>query len=245
MTRIFLDVTVHQKTSISISGEKAHYLSTVLRRRTGDSIIVTDRSGSSYAAGIRTITKNLATLEIGAPLLLETESPLEIILIQGLLKGEKMDLVVQKATELGVKKIVPVISERSQLRETRKLSRWQKIAEEASRQCGRNKVPAITEPEAFGIEIRQGLPAGSSGIIFWEQGGVPWSSSLGTRGKKQMTICIGPEGGFSSDEVKTAEDLGFVIVSLGKRVLRAETAAIAALSIVQYELGDMGLRDMI
>jgi 16S rRNA (uracil1498-N3)-methyltransferase len=241
MTRIFLDVAVHQKTSISISGEKAHYLSTVLRRRPGDTIIVTDQSGSSFTAQIKTITKNLAALEIGALILLETESPLDIILIQGLLKGDKMDLVVQKATELGVKKIVPVISERSQLRETRKLSRWQKIAEEASRQCGRSRVPVITEPEAFGTAIRQGLPAGSSGIIFWEQGGVSFSSSLETcRGKKQISLCTGPEGGFSEEEVKIAADSGFVVVSLGTRILRAETAAITAISIVQYELGDLG-----
>ena len=241
MTKLFLEITLQQNTSISVSGEKAHYLSTVLRRRPGDTIIITDSSGSSFSARIRTSSRNLITFDVGAPILIETESPLEIILIQGLLKGEKMDLVVQKATELGVNKIMPVITERCQVRETRKLSRWQKIAEEASRQCGRSKVPAVSEPDTFAAVIAQGVPAGGSGMIFWEQGGASFSSSLAACKKgRQISLCTGPEGGFSGNEVRTASEHDFVIVSLGNRTLRAETAAIAAVSIVQYGLGDLG-----
>ncbi len=238
MTRIFLDEAIQQQAAVTITGEKAHYLSTVLRCRPDDTIIVTDSTGAAYSARISAITKKQTTIEITGPFYQDNESPLDIILVQGLLKGEKMDLVIQKATELGAQEIVPVITERSQIRETRKLQRWQKIAGEASRQCGRNRIPVIHEPAAFEMAITsQGL---TKGIICWEQSGAPFSSSLESlKGQKQIVLCIGPEGGFSEKEVKTAEDRGFSVVSLGKRILRAETAALTAIALTQFVLGDL------
>ena len=126
-------------------GEKAHYLFSVLRCKTGEQLIVTDEKGCSYTAQILSASKKEVTIDITGDYILNTESNLDIILVQGLLKGEKMDFVIQKTTELGVSAIIPVSTERSQLRETRKQPRWKKIAEEASRQSGRSKIPEIFE----------------------------------------------------------------------------------------------------
>jgi 16S rRNA (uracil1498-N3)-methyltransferase len=136
-----------------------------------------------------------------------------------------------------------VITGRSQIRETRKLQRWQKIAEEASRQCGRNKIPLIHEPDAFETMIAsQGF---SKGIICWETEGAPFSAALDEfKGKTKIVLCIGPEGGFSEKEVSTAEDRGFTVASLGKRILRAETAAIASIALTQFVLGDLSGNDL-
>jgi len=241
MIRIFVDGQPCRGASITLTGEKAHYLSAVLRCKAGDTIIITDSTGSVHNARLTSLTRKQATLALGEPCAPVPEPPLDIILLQGLLKGEKMDLVTQKAAELGVRQIIPVITERSQLRETRKTARWKKIAEEASRQCGRVSIPLIEEPLDFMRALPGGPGADVCGIIFWEQEGSPFPSVLKQfREKKQIMLCIGPEGGFSEKEARTAADRGFVITSLGKRILRAETAAIAALAIVQYELGDIG-----
>jgi len=240
MTRLFLEGTIQKERVILLAGEKAHYLSTVLRCKTDDTLIVTDSSGSTYSARISAINKKQTSIEITGSFHLNSESPLDIVLAQGLLKGEKMDLVIQKATELGVKEIAPVITERSQIRETRKLQRWQKIAEEASRQCGRSRIPLIHEPAVFETVLM--TPGQHKGIICWEKDGAPFSAAVDEfKGEKRIVLCLGPEGGFSEKEVKTAKDRGFTVASLGKRILRAETAAIASIAILQYELGDIGM----
>jgi len=143
-----------------------------------------------------------------------------------------MDLVIQKATELGVTEIVPLVTERSIVKETRKLKRWQTIAEEAAEQCGRAVVPLVRDPEKLN-DILDGEKV--NGLIFWEGGGRALSEAMGVidRGR---TVCIfiGPEGGFTASEVRKAEGQGIVRTTLGKRILRAETAAIAATSLVQF-----------
>jgi len=242
MTRLFLDGTIQPAKSVHVSGEKAHYISTVLRCKIHDILIVTDSTGAAYSARISAITRKEATLAITEPFCQDNEPPIDIILLQGLLKGEKMDLVIQKATELGVTEIVPVITERSQIRETRKVQRWQKIGGEASRQCGRNRIPLIHEPDAFEAVIAsQGI---KRGIIFWEEEGAPFSAAVDKcKGEKKIVLCIGPEGGFSGKEIKTAEERGFSVASLGRRILRAETAAIASITMVQFLLGDLGGRE--
>ncbi|MBI5632734.1 MAG: 16S rRNA (uracil(1498)-N(3))-methyltransferase [Nitrospirae bacterium] len=238
MTRLFLDRSIQKERVIHLTGEKAHYISAVLRCKIHDPLIVTDSTGTAYSAQISAITKKLAAIEILEPFNQDNESPLDIVLVQGLLKGEKMDLVIQKATELGVKEIAPVVTERSQVRETRKLQRWQKIAEEASRQCGRNMIPLIHEPAAYEAALA-GQDRGR-GIICWEKGQAPFSAAADAfKGEKKIVLCIGPEGGFSEKEVKTAKGCGLTIASLGRRILRAETAALTAVALAQYVLGDL------
>jgi len=229
--------------SLELTGEKARYLSTVLRLSPGNKLSVIDSSGSAYLAYIVSVSKKNAVLhieEISAP---APESPLDITLMQGLLKGEKMEFIVQKASELGVRQLFPVIAERSQIQETRKLQRWKKIAEEASRQCGRAVVTRVLEPLALIDAIHSFDNSSSAGIIFWEHADLPFSSSLEKcKGKKQIILLTGPEGGFSEKEVGRAANKGFHVTCMGKRILRAETAAIAAISVTQYVLGDLSGR---
>ncbi len=171
MHRIFLQELALLKQPVVIRDEKAHYLFSVLRCKTGERLIVTDEKGCSYTAQILSASKKEVTIDITGDYILNTESSLNIILIQGLLKGEKMDFVIQKTTELGVSAIIPVITERSQLRETRKHPRWKKIAEEASRQSGRTRIPEIFETCSFKDIFDIPVLISGKGIIFWEQGG--------------------------------------------------------------------------
>lgn len=239
MPRIFLSEALQTSDTASIYGEKAKYLSTVLRCTAGDDLIITDVRGVSYSARIIRLTRKTVTVKIFQALRIDTESPLQITLFQALLKGDKMDFVIQKATELGVREIIPVVTGRSQVRETRKLSRWRKIAEEASRQSGRNIIPGITDTHDF-EDVFSAFRA-EKGFIFWEEAGEELSHALSSGDNiRKVSLFTGPEGGFSEDEVSIASQKGFVVTSLGSRILRAETAAIAALAIVQYEWGDLG-----
>jgi 16S rRNA (uracil1498-N3)-methyltransferase len=241
MHRIFLQELSLLNQPVVIRDEKAHYLSSVLRCKTGDGLIVTDEKGCSYTAQILSASKKEVTIDITGDYILNTESSLNIILFQGLLKGEKMDFVIQKTTELGVSAIIPVITERSQLRETRKQPRWKKIAEEASRQSGRTRIPEIFETCSFKDIFDIPALISGRGVIFWEQGGEKLSAVTSRLSHAdKIFLLIGPEGGFSEEEVSLASEKGFITATLGNRILRAETASIAAVSILQFALGDLG-----
>ncbi|MGD1075494.1 MAG: RsmE family RNA methyltransferase, partial [Thermodesulfovibrionales bacterium] len=174
MPRIFLPLREPSGT-ITITGEKARYLSTVLRCKAGDELVIFDAQGASHKTTIQSISRREVLAEVTEAIMSDTESSRTLILIQGLLKGEKMELVIQKTTELGVKEILPAITERSQVRDTRKAARWRKIAEDATRQCGRTRVPLIHNPIPFTDIFSHppktcGIRAGC-GLIFWEKGG--------------------------------------------------------------------------
>jgi 16S rRNA (uracil1498-N3)-methyltransferase len=244
MPRIFLPLEERPET-IHIAGEKARYLINVLRSHVGDEIMVFDGKGSSYSAKITSIKNKELFARVNRVMPYDVESKLNIILIQGVLKGEKMELIIQKTTELGISDIVPVTTERSQLRETRKGPRWRKIAEDASRQCGRTRVPRIHDlipfQEVFApsSHLTQRLSE-SRGLLFWEEGGMNLSETKDALEVcRSLMISIGPEGGFTKEEARLAQSNGFLPVSLGKRILRAETAAIAATALVQYVWGDL------
>jgi len=223
----------------TISGEKARYLTSVLRCSPGDPLTIKDSIGNVFSARIISAGRKEVQIEIGEKQEYDTESFLHITLLQGLLKGEKMDLVIQKSTEMGVREIIPVVTERSQVRETRKLPRWRKIAEEASRQSGRNAIPTVHEAvELDNLFLLHRVPAG---IIFWEQDGIPFADALSNlAGCREVALFTGPEGGFSATEVALITKNGFLAATLGRRILRAETAALAVVSIIQFALGDLG-----
>jgi 16S rRNA (uracil1498-N3)-methyltransferase len=245
MLRLYYPLEEHPR-AVHISGEKARYLATVLRCKAGEDIIIFDGRGASYKALLKSVAKREVIAEIIEAVNEKTESPLNVVLLQGLLKGEKMDLVVQKAVELGVKEIVPVITERSQVRETTKVERWRKIAEDASRQSGRSAVPHILEPISFSDVLSNFSPYAAhfktfKCLIFWEEGGSGLAQiKESTKTPRGLMMAVGPEGGFTKNEAAEAESKGFVITSLGNRILRAETAAIAATAIVQFIFGDLG-----
>jgi 16S rRNA (uracil1498-N3)-methyltransferase len=247
MPRIYLPFVSIINDQISITGDKARYLASVLRCEKGDELIIFDGEGSCFRSVIVKSGKRevvAATLERFSS---DLESPLDIVLVQGVLKGEKMDLVIQKTTELGVKGIIPVITARSQVRETRKIARWKKIAEEASRQSGRSAAPVVHEVEMFAdLFSDHSMQTSGEGIIFYEEGGMRLSETIQRMKMRRVSdsisslaVVVGPEGGFTKEEVKTAEERGFFTASLGRRVLRAETAAISAVALVQFSFGDM------
>jgi len=250
--RIFLPSAYVTDNTLSVTGDKAHYLISVLRCRKGEQLIVFDGTGNCFRTSIIKAHRREVIAEIIEQFFCDHESHLHIILIQGILKGEKMDIVIQKTTELGVNEIVPAVTERSQLRDTRRVKRWRKIAEEASRQAGRSVVPVVHEP----VELKKVLTSYASqsthqGFIFYEEEGMKLSEAvkvfpkegkyaLPLVGERELSVLIGSEGGFSSEEVAFAKEKGFLVTSLGKRILKAETAAISAVTLVQYLFGDMG-----
>ncbi len=271
MCRIYIPPVEIKEGQFQITNEKAHYLKSVLRRKEGDNIIIFDGEGNCFKALILEIDKKKVVLEVKEKFPCDMESNINIILVQGLLKSPKMDLVIQKTTELGVKEIIPVVTERSQLRETNRITRWRKIAEEASRQSGRSFIPVIheiVELKKFFAETQQGL---LSGFIFYENEGSGLSEAIhkieiqgsgySMQDKKRskiskshesfilhsasspIYILIGPEGGFTKEEIDSAREKGLVTTSLGMRILRSETAAIVAVALVQFLLGDLNKRE--
>lgn len=255
MPRIYLPTIHIERNRISIIEEKARYLISVLRCRKGDDLVIFDGEGSCIRTTILKADRREVITEVIEKFPCNTESRLNITLVQGLLKGEKMDMVIQKTTELGVKKIIPVITERSQVRDTRKVTRWRKIAEEASRQSGRSVIPIIREPVEFNnIFATHASREKLHGFIFYEEDGVKISQAveilkqsknpprppLSKGGEEGLFVVIGPEGGFTKEEITIAKERGLLVTSLGKRILRAETAAISAITLVQYLLGDIG-----
>ncbi|OGW47372.1 MAG: hypothetical protein A2Y66_03035 [Nitrospirae bacterium RBG_13_41_22] len=178
MPRIFLPASDIKDNRISITDEKAHYITSVLRCKKGDELTIFDGKGDCFRTTILRIDRREIITEVIERFPWNTESSINIVLVQGLLKGQKMDMVVQKTTELGVKGIMPVITKRSQLRETRKIARWRKIAEEASRQSGRNVVPTVHDATRFSDVLNTLSPNAVNGLIFYEEGGMKLSEAV-------------------------------------------------------------------
>lgn len=225
---------------IIIHGENARYLSVVLRVRPGDLLTIFDGHGTRYTCNILEIRKKEVRVQKIGEEPYSAESPISIILAQGIPKGEKMDFIVQKSVELGVRKIIPLITERSQVRHTDKTERWNKIALSASQQCGRGEIPQIEMPLSFDEFLSR--KEGERGIIFSEEKEDRNLHKVLNNFKnfKDIALLVGPEGGFSKNETSLAIQKGFIEASLGPRILRTETAPIVAIGIIQYELGDMG-----
>jgi len=237
MPRLFLPIFDYNQ-YITIKGEKAHYLINVLRLRQGNQFDAINGKGKCFVLTIKEISKNKVICEIKNISECNLESQIFLTLAQGILKGYKMDLVIQKATELGVNEIVPIITERSQIKHTRKLQRWQKIVEEASKQSGRSTIPIIHKAINFYNFIDNFKP--NVGLIFYEKEGKSLKEVSPKINENKIILIIGPEGGFTEEEVNYAIQNDFTPISLGKRILRAETASISAITLLQFLLGDMG-----
>lgn len=243
MIRIFLPPEELRSDNVVITGDNARHLSVVLRVKPGDRITVFDGQGYKYDCSILSSHKREVIARITGKELYSVEPPLSITLAQGLPKSDKMDLIIQKSTELGASKIIPLYTERSQVRHTGKVKRWHKIALSASQQSGRDRAVQIVEP----VSYRDFL---TDNILDDYQLKIVFSESTDKRNLKKLLneykdaekilILIGPEGGFSEEEISFALNRDFLDVSLGPRILRTETAALTALSIIQYALGDMG-----
>jgi len=231
---------------VAVSGADYRYLARVLRLGPGAPVTIFDGRGREARARVAVVDagRGELVLEAEAPEAQAAPAALDLTLLIALLKAEKMDLVVQKATELGVARIVPVCAARSVVRldPTRaaaKATRWRKIAREAARQCGRSGVPAIAEPCDLAEALKAG-PGDAWRAIFFE--GARASSlraALPDEPATAAVLAVGPEGGFEDAEIELARAAGFVVIGLGPRTLRAETAALAALAAVGYALGDL------
>lgn len=221
--------------SAVITGDDAKHIATVLRMKTGDLAVLCDGSMKDYLCRITAASKDFVQLEVLDSQVNEAEPQTEICLYQCMPKSDKMEFIVQKATELGVSKIVPVLSKRCVSRPdektaAKKIQRYQKIAEEAAKQCGRGKIPHIGEMISFSQAVRA-YSADRLGILFYECGGKSLKM-LVTPDVRKIDIFIGSEGGFTPEEAELAENAGIQTATLGKRILRCETAPVASLAIL-------------
>lgn len=211
--------------------------------RMGSLLTLTDSGGNDFRGRVVCLSKEEASVLIFDAFPSPTESPLEIILLQALPEKERMELIIQKATELGISAIIPFKSERSisleeRERKQKKAHRWQEIAIKAVQQSRRAKVPRVESYRTF-KEVLKVCRGDGLGILLWEKGGMDLKSVLRQYSLQKIYVMVGPEGGFTEEEVELAKGRGFVPVKLGQRILRTETAAIALLGILQYELGDL------
>lgn len=235
--------------SATLSAEETRHLRDVLRLQSGDEIYVFDGGGREFHCAIDAIGKDSTQLKVIAEVeAARPESPLHLTLAIALLKGEKFDLVIQKATELGVKRIVPLVTGRADVRlrdgedTSRRVTRWQRIALEAAKQTGRAAVPEVTAPLIFSSLPTTTTDSRSLGrLMFSEREGRSLTAATNfTEGQPAGIVAlVGPEGGWTDEELDLARRHGWEIVTLGGRILRAETAAIVVLSLLQHRFGDL------
>jgi 16S rRNA (uracil1498-N3)-methyltransferase len=221
-----------------VEGEPFHYLARVLRVKPGEALEVFDGVSKVFHAKVTSVEDATLCLELGPPR--EASAALPVWLLQGLPKADKFELVLQKATELGVAAVVPVVMERSVSRPkdgAAKAERWLKIATEAARQCGRADVPQVPEPCSLEDALKM-LPASAQVLVLDEEEKTTRLSSLADAGTP--VLVVGPEGGLTRGEVEQLEAKGARTVTLGPRILRTETAALAALSVILHRRGELG-----
>jgi 16S rRNA (uracil1498-N3)-methyltransferase len=232
---------------VELAREESAHLVNVLRLRTGDEAFVFDGAGREFRCRVETMRERegrvrLAVEQEVAPQ--RPESPLALVLAVALLKGEKFDMVVQKATELGVVRVVPVVTARADVRpragkdSDARVARWQRLALEAAKQSGRAVVPAVGAP----VALAELLAAESEGarLLFTERGGRGVRAALaGETAPTALTALTGPEGGWADEELAQAQAAGWQLVTLGGRTLRAETAALTVCALLQHLCGDL------
>lgn len=246
MIRVLLDVPTPAPRELRVHSQRFHHLSHVLRLSAGDEVEVFDGKGRAFPAKVEAIDATSMTLSLGE----ERRDGLgqrRITVIQGLPKGDKLEWVIEKATELGVNALWPAATEHAVVkldaaRAEKKRERWQKIAEEAARQCGRADVPEI-RPVAPLAEAVRALSGEATVLILDEAERTRrLGQAIPARGldKEALALVVGPEGGLSRAEVETLTQLGAIPVSLGHNILRTETAALAAVAIVRHRDGELG-----
>jgi len=227
---------------IEVPGDTARHMRSVLRLSVNDCVQLFNGDGKEYICRIANIDKKVTRLEIISSSSVDRESGLNISLLQGVSRSDRMDFTIQKAVELGVNQIWPVYSERSQIqfqssRLEKKLNHWRGVVSSACEQSGRNHIPQIFEPNSLLDTLKSHSESTANKIIFTpdSQDRLLSAEFLSL----DFRLLIGPEGGFSENELQLAKSYGFVAMGLGPRVLRTETAAIASISIIQSKLGDI------
>ncbi len=239
--RLYAGADLHPEKALLLEERSAHHLVRVLRLGVGDAVVVFDGQGGEYEGTIASIHRERVTLAIGAHHAVERESPVAVTLAQGISSGEKMDFTVQKAVELGVAAIQPLATERALVRlsgprAAARLAHWRRIAIAACEQCGRNRVPEVREPLSLDTFCRE-RGGGAPKLMLAPRGGSSLKEILSNTATA-LTLAAGPEAGFSDGEQAMLAAAGFAAVRLGPRVLRTETAALAALAAINALQGD-------
>ncbi len=230
-----------------IEGDDVKHIYKVLRLQCGHKVNINNCEGEEFLGEIEEINKKQVVVKCIEKLHLNNESDVEIYLFQGLPKSSKMDFIVQKATELGVKEVTPVITERvvvkNELGEFKKVDRWCRIALEACKQSKRSLIPRINTPMEF-KKLLDFLKTMDLIVVPYENaegyGIKKVTSDIDKSSIKKIAVIIGPEGGFEEQEIEDLKELGAHIVTLGSRILRTETAGLVCISLLMYELGDLG-----
>ena len=238
MPRFFIDGAADGRAYIA--GADALHIAKALRMRPGEALTLCDGKGTDFEGVLETVTDRQVTVRITASRPSQAEPTLAVTLYQGLPKGDKMDWIVQKAVELGVTAVVPVATRRSVARlegkADKKQERWQRIAAEAAGQCGRGMLPSVERPLSWSqaLSCLSGEPA----LVFYEGGGRPLRE-LVPPSTRRLSVFVGPEGGFDPEEIDAIRRQGGGVATLGPRILRCETAPLAALTLLMHLSGNM------
>jgi 16S rRNA (uracil1498-N3)-methyltransferase len=239
--RIFHSGPLGEGVEVRLTGGAAAHLGKVLRLRENDELVVFNGDGLDHMARILLVSRHDVTVEVGAGRETQTESPISVMLLQGICRNQRMDLLIQKSTELGIRSIQPLICERSvakmdRNRADRKVEHWRGVAISACEQCGRARIPAV-EPPVRLAEVFEALDAATAKLMLDPEGSDTVAEAVGS--SHSVALLVGPEGGLTRAERELATAAGFRRVRLGPRTLRTETAPIVALSIIQYLSGDL------
>jgi 16S rRNA (uracil1498-N3)-methyltransferase len=240
LTRVFVGEALAAGSTCSVDGSAANHIMRVLRLREGDALTLFDGRGGEYGARISGFRKDSVQVDVKEHRDVERESALDLTLAQGISRGERMDWVMQKATELGVTRIIPIVTERTVVKlderqADRKIEHWRAIVVSACEQCGRNRVPEVTLPQPY-IEAVRSIDTAVTRVLLSPTGTLR-ARDLGK--PTRIAMLIGPEGGLSENEQEAAIAAGFQPLRMGPRILRTETAAIAALAALQHNFGDI------
>jgi 16S rRNA (uracil1498-N3)-methyltransferase len=241
ISRIFQIAPLKTGAELELDTQATHHLARVLRAKVGDCITLFNGDGGEFSAAITHIDKKKVIVKIGAYHPHSVESSLDLCLAQGIARGEKMDYMIQKAVELGVKKIIPLLTERSTVkltpeRRAQRANHWQSIVNSACEQSGRNSLPTLLPPQTLSAWLAT-QPSGHRFVLTPD--GASRLKQLSLSANASVTLLIGPEGGLSSGEIQQAEAQGFTSLNLGPRILRTETATVAVLTTFQCLFGDL------
>jgi len=245
MHRFFIKKEDIFEGTIIVSGEDVQHIARVLRLQNGDRIILCDGEGTDYLTAILSMDKHSIRTNIIDKEASKSEPDIDAVLYQGIPKSTKMDIIIQKCTELGVKRIVPVYTARtivkfeSEKDEKKKVERWAKISEEAAKQSGRGIIPGISMPMTLKEAVRDAAKLDKVIVPYELEGSVSIKKELSKSKVGSIGFFIGPEGGFESSEIGKAEEIGAVPVTLGSRILRTETAGVVVLASIMYEYDQM------
>lgn len=245
MPRFFVDSSQISETEIEITGSDVNHIKNVLRMNIGEEISVSDGCGKDYFGKIVSEDKDKVVVSIENSWDSYVELPAKLTLFQGLPKADKMELIIQKAVELGVYEIVPVVTKRTIVKldakkEAKKLARWQGISESAAKQSGRGLIPNVAAPVDFKTALAAAKAMDAVLIPYEKAKGMDAARECirSLKGKKSIGIFIGPEGGFDETEIEMASEAGALPITLGKRILRTETVGLAALAVLMFELDE-------